>query len=188
MERKKILAQEPKNQYDQKKTWNSKSSIANFSRKKQGLYAQEKAIVHVKSLLNNTFVTLTTLDGKTLAWSSGGTQGFKGSRRATSYAAQLSGEKIGKVALAKQLSTVVAKLKGPGYGKAASLRGLKMAGVKVVQIQDISSIPFNGCRPKKKTSCVTFTCPTWHATMYTGLFLIGVYESVLFVVWLKVQS
>ena len=63
MERKKILAQEPKNQYDQKKTWNSKSSIANFSRKKQGLYAQEKAIVHVKSLLNNTFVTLTTLDG-----------------------------------------------------------------------------------------------------------------------------
>ena len=51
MERKKILAQEPKNQYDQKKTWNSKSSIANFSRKKQGLYAQEKAIVHVKSLL-----------------------------------------------------------------------------------------------------------------------------------------
>lgn len=150
MERKKILAQELKNQYDQKKTWNSKSSIANFSRKKQGLYAQEKAIVHVKSLLNNTFVTLTTLDGKTLAWSSGGTQGFKGSRRATSYAAQLSGEKIGKVALAKQLSTVVAKLKGPGYGKAASLRGLKMAGVKVVQIQDISSIPFNGCRPKKK--------------------------------------
>src|SRR6056300_1407072 len=70
--------------------------------------SQEKAIVRVLSLLNNTFVTLTTLDGKTLAWSSGGTEGFKGSRRSTSYAAQLSGESIGRIALEKKLSVVSA--------------------------------------------------------------------------------
>ncbi len=101
-------------------------------------------------MLNNTFVTLTTLDGKTLAWSSGGTEGFKGSRRATSYAAQSSGETIGRIALEKKLSVVSACLKGPGYGKEASLRGLRMAGIKIVKIQDVSSIQHNGCRPKKK--------------------------------------
>ena len=62
----------------------------------------------------------------------------------------LSGEKIGKIALEKDLQTVAARVKGPGYGKAASLRGLKMAGVKIIQIQDVSPLPFNGCRPKKK--------------------------------------
>ena len=119
-------------------------------KKKNGFQPQGKAIVHVLSLLNNTFVTLTTLDGKTVAWSSGGTEGFKGSRRSTSYAAQLSGENIGKKAIAKNMHVVTARIKGPGYGKAASLRGLKMAGVKIIHIQDISPIPFNGCRPKKK--------------------------------------
>ena len=127
-----------------------KKSSASFAGKKSMFKRKEKAVVHVLSLLNNTFVTLTTLDGKTLAWTSGGTQGFKGSRRATSYAAQLSGEKIGKIALEKDLQTVAARVKGPGYGKAASLRGLKMAGVKIIQIQDVSPLPFNGCRPKKK--------------------------------------
>jgi len=127
-----------------------KKRSASFAGKKSMFKRQEKALVHVLSLLNNTFVTLTTLDGKTLAWASGGTQGFKGSRRATSYAAQLSGEKIGKIALEKDLQTVAARVKGPGYGKAASLRGLKMAGVKIIQIQDVSPLPFNGCRPKKK--------------------------------------
>ena len=112
--------------------------------------SHEQAIIHVLSLLNNTFVTLTTLNGKTLAWSSGGTEGFKGSRRATSYAAQSSGETIGRIALEKKLSVVSACLKGPGYGKEASLRGLKMAGIKIVKIKDVSSIPHNGCRPKKK--------------------------------------
>ncbi len=119
-------------------------------KKKNGFQPQGKAIVHVLSLLNNTFVTLTTLDGKTVAWSSGGTEGFKGSRRSTSYAAQLSGENIGKKAIANNMHVVTARIKGPGYGKAASLRGLKMAGVKIIHIQDISPIPFNGCRPKKK--------------------------------------
>ena len=119
-------------------------------KKKNGFQPQGKAIVHVLSLLNNTFVTLTTLDGKTVAWSSGGTEGFKGSRRSTSYAGQLSGENIGKKAIANNMHVVTARIKGPGYGKAASLRGLKMAGVKIIHIQDISPIPFNGCRPKKK--------------------------------------
>jgi small subunit ribosomal protein S11 len=118
--------------------------------KKSGFQSQGKAIVNVLSLLNNTFVTLTTLDGKTIAWSSGGTEGFKGSRRSTSYAAQLSGETIGKKAIANNIHVVTARIKGPGYGKAASLRGLKMAGVKIIHIQDVSPLPFNGCRPKKK--------------------------------------
>ena len=111
---------------------------------------QEKAIVHVSSLMNNTFVTLTTLEGDTLAWASGGTQGFKGSRRATAYAAQLCGETIGKACVSRKLFIVAAKIKGPGYGKESSLRGLKSAGVKVIKIQDVSTTPHNGCRPKKK--------------------------------------
>ena len=119
-------------------------------KRKSSFQPQGKAIVHVLSLLNNTFVTLTTLDGKTVAWSSGGTEGFKVSRRSTSYAAQLSGESIGKKALANNMHVVTARIKGPGYGKAASLRGLKMAGVKIIHIQDVSPLPFNGCRPKKK--------------------------------------
>ena len=100
--------------------------------------------------MNNTFVTLTTLDGDTIAWASGGTQGFKGSRRATAYAAQLCGETIGKACVNRKLFVVSAKIKGPGYGKESSLRGLKSAGVKVVKIQDVSPTPHNGCRPKKK--------------------------------------
>jgi small subunit ribosomal protein S11 len=114
------------------------------------LKKKETALVHVSSLLNNTFITLTTLEGSTLAWASGGTEGFKGSRRATSYAAQITGEKIGKACMQKGLVHVAARLKGPGYGKEASLRGLKMAGVKVVQLQDVSRIPYNGCRLKRK--------------------------------------
>lgn len=111
---------------------------------------QESAIVHVSSLMNNTFVTLTTLDGDTLAWASGGTQGFKGSRRATAHAAQLCGEAIGKQCVSRRLLTVSVRVKGPGYGKESSLRGLKNAGVRVVKIQDVSSTPHNGCRPKKR--------------------------------------
>eukprot|EP00227_Mantoniella_beaufortii_P022285 CAMPEP_0197583378 /NCGR_PEP_ID=MMETSP1326-20131121/6320_1 /TAXON_ID=1155430 /ORGANISM="Genus nov. species nov., Strain RCC2288" /LENGTH=345 /DNA_ID=CAMNT_0043147597 /DNA_START=161 /DNA_END=1198 /DNA_ORIENTATION=- len=111
---------------------------------------QETAIVHVASLLNNTFVTLTNMDGDVLAWASGGTQGFKGSRRATSYAAQVVAEKIGKACITKGFVFVAAKVKGPGYGKEAALRGLKMGGVQITSIRDVTAIPFNGCRQKRK--------------------------------------
>ena len=94
-----------------------KKSSASFADKKSMFKRKEKAVVHVLSLLNNTFVTLTTLDGKTLAWTSGGTQGFKGSRRATSYAAQLSGEKIGKIALKKICKLLQLVLKAQGMEK-----------------------------------------------------------------------
>ena len=109
-----------------------------------------KAVVYVSSVLNNTFVTLTTLAGRPLAWMSGGSQGFKGSRRTTSHAAQVTGERMGAKAKEMRCNRVIVAVKGPGYGKKAAVRGLKIAGLKILTIQDVSSYPHNGCRPRKK--------------------------------------
>lgn len=119
-------------------------------RQEQRFRVQEQALVHVSSMMNNTFVTLTSLTGDVIAWKSGGTMGFKGSRRSTAFVAQMVGEAIGKECVDRKLGVVAVKVKGPGYGKESALRGLKSGGVKVVRITDVSTTPHNGCRPKRK--------------------------------------
>nr|YP_008802560.1 ribosomal protein S11 [Monomastix sp. OKE-1]AGZ90213.1 ribosomal protein S11 [Monomastix sp. OKE-1] len=108
-------------------------------------------IVHIQSTLNNTILTLTQPSGNTLFWASAGSAGFKNSRKSTSYAAQAAAEKLAQFCLTKNIKKINVKLKGLGYGKEASLKGLQLNGILIHKIEDVNTIPHNGCRlPKKR--------------------------------------
>lgn len=108
-------------------------------------------IIHIQSTLNNTILTLTEPTGNTLYWTSAGSAGFKNSRKSTSYAAQAAAEKIGQFCQLKKIKTINVKLKGLGYGKEACLKGLQLSGILIHKINEVSTIPHNGCRlPKKR--------------------------------------
>lgn len=108
------------------------------------------ALIHVNTTLRNTIISLSTLDGNVLAWTSSGALGFKGSRKSTSYAAQAAAEKIAKDCLNRGITSTYVKLKGLGYGKESSLRGLQLGGISILKIEDTTPMPFNGCRAPKK--------------------------------------
>ena len=107
-------------------------------------------IVHIQSTFNNTIVTVTDLSGNTIAWSSSGTQGFKGSRKSTPFAAQLAAEEAANKAKEHGVKQVTVFVKGPGAGREAALRSLIGSGFKITLIRDVTPIPHNGCRPPKK--------------------------------------
>ncbi|MAJ15273.1 MAG: 30S ribosomal protein S11 [SAR116 cluster bacterium] len=108
------------------------------------------AIAHVNSSFNNTLVTITDYQGNTVAWSSSGSMGFKGSRKSTPYAAQLAAEDAGKKASEHGVKIVDIEVQGPGSGRESALRALQMVGFQVNSIRDVTPIPHNGCRPKKR--------------------------------------
>ena len=108
------------------------------------------AIAHVNSSFNNTLVTITDYQGNTVAWSSAGSMGFKGSRKSTPYAAQLAAEDAGKKASEHGVKIVDIEVQGPGSGRESALRALQMVGFQVNSIRDVTPIPHNGCRPKKR--------------------------------------
>ena len=110
----------------------------------------ERGQAHIQSTFNNTLVTLTDMDGNALSWSSAGSNGFKGSRKSTPFAAQSAAEVVAKAAMEHGLKSVEVYVKGPGSGREAAIRALETAGLKVVSIKDITPIPHNGCRPPKK--------------------------------------
>ena len=110
----------------------------------------ERGQAHIQSTFNNTLVTLTDMNGNALSWSSAGSNGFKGSRKSTPFAAQSAAEVAAKAAMEHGLKTVEVYVKGPGSGREAAIRALETAGLKVVSIKDITPIPHNGCRPPKK--------------------------------------
>ena len=105
---------------------------------------------HVNATFNNTIITISDHQGNTIAWSSAGHQGFKGSRKSTPYAAQVAADVAAKKAMEHGLKTVNAYVKGPGTGRESALRGLSSAGLIVNLIKDVTPIPHNGCRPPKK--------------------------------------
>jgi small subunit ribosomal protein S11 len=107
-------------------------------------------IAHIQSSFNNTIVTITDPAGNTVAWSSSGAQGFKGSRKSTPFAAQLAAESAAKKAMEYGMRSVEVYVKGPGAGREAALRALQGAGFNVVLIKDVTPIPHNGCRPPKR--------------------------------------
>ncbi len=107
-------------------------------------------IAHIKSTFNNTIVTITDLNGNTIAWSSAGAQGFKGSRKSTPFAAQKAAEAAAKKAMEHGMKSVAIYVKGPGSGREAALRALAASGLKVTLIRDVTPIPHNGCRPPKR--------------------------------------
>ncbi|MSQ82156.1 MAG: 30S ribosomal protein S11 [Myxococcales bacterium] len=110
----------------------------------------QTGVVHIASTFNNTIVTVTDVAGNTLAWSSCGRRGFKGSRKSTPFAAQMSAEDAVKRAQEHGVRTVSVLVKGPGTGREAALRALSNAGLKVTTIRDVTPIPHNGCRPPKR--------------------------------------
>ena len=108
------------------------------------------AIAHVNSSFNNTLITITDYQGNTIAWSSSGSMGFKGSRKSTPYAAQLAAEDAGKKASEHGVKIVDIEVQGPGSGRESALRALQSVGFQVNSIRDVTPIPHNGCRPPKK--------------------------------------
>ena len=105
---------------------------------------------HIKSTFNNTIISITDPQGNVIAWQSGGTVGFKGSRKSTPFAAQIAAEACAKAAMEHGLRKVAVFLKGPGSGRETALRSLQAAGLEVSGVQDKTPIPHNGCRPVKR--------------------------------------
>ena len=107
-------------------------------------------VAHVNATFNNTMITITDPQGNTLCWASAGKMGFKGSRKSTPYAAQLAAEDAAKCALEHGMKTIEVNVSGPGSGRESALRALQAAGLQITVIRDVTPIPHNGCRPRKK--------------------------------------
>ncbi len=107
-------------------------------------------VAHVCATFNNTMITITDAQGNTIAWSSAGSQGFKGSRKSTPYAAQMAAEDVGRKAAEHGVRTLEVEVRGPGSGRESALRALQAAGFTITSIRDVSPIPHNGCRPPKR--------------------------------------
>ncbi|MCJ8324837.1 MAG: 30S ribosomal protein S11 [Rhizobiales bacterium] len=107
-------------------------------------------VVHVNSTFNNTMITISDVQGNTVAWSSAGTMGFKGSRKSTPYAAQVAAEDAGRKAQEHGMKTLEVEVKGPGSGRESALRALQSIGFQITSIRDVTPIPHNGCRPPKR--------------------------------------
>lgn len=107
-------------------------------------------VAHINASFNNTMITITDAQGNAIAWSSAGSQGFKGSRKSTPYAAQIAGEDAGRKAQEHGMKTLEVEVKGPGSGRESALRALQAVGFTVTAIRDVTPIPHNGCRPRKR--------------------------------------
>ena len=122
----------------------------NVTRKRRERKNIEKGQAHIHSSFNNTIVTITDVQGNTISWASSGGLGFKGSRKSTPYASQLTAETAAKAAMEHGLKTIEVFVKGPGAGRAAAIRALQTAGLEISMIKDVTPIPHNGCRPPKR--------------------------------------
>ena len=107
-------------------------------------------IAHVHASFNNTLITITDLEGNVVTWASAGSQGFKGSRKGTPFAAQQAASNAAAAARDHGLRSVEIRVKGPGSGRESAIRALQAAGVEIRSIRDVTPIPHNGCRPPKR--------------------------------------
>jgi len=107
-------------------------------------------VAHVNATFNNTMITIADAQGNTIAWSSAGASGFKGSRKSTPYAAQVAAEDAGRKAQEHGMKTLEVMVKGPGSGRESALRALGAVGFTITAIKDVTPIPHNGCRPRKR--------------------------------------
>ena len=128
----------PKND---KKISDKKKSKKNFG---------QNGVVHIKSSFNNTIVTISDISGNAVSWSSSGSMGFRGSKKSTPYAAQIATDAAGKKAYDVGLRKLDVLMKGPGSGRESALRALQNIGFIINNIKDVTPLPHNGCRPKKK--------------------------------------
>lgn len=117
---------------------------------KKGKRNVPRAIVHVQASFNNTIITIADPSGETLCWDSAGTIGFKGSRKSTPFAAQKAAEKVAEKAMKMGVREVEVQVNGPGAGRESAIRSLAASGLKIRAIEDVTPIPHNGCRPRKR--------------------------------------
>ena len=127
-----------------------KSKKSSYSKKKKGKKNILNGVAYVQSTFNNTIVSIADTNGNVVSWASAGQKGFKGSRKSTPYAAQLAAEDAGKKASEHGVKTVDIQVQGPGSGRESALRALQTIGFQVNSIRDVTPIPHNGCRPKKR--------------------------------------
>jgi len=120
------------------------------SRKKKERKNILNGVAHIRSTFNNTIITITDGGGNAIAWASSGSQGFKGSRKSTPFAAQVAAETAAKKAMEHGVQNIEVYVKGPGSGREAALRALQAAGFNITLIKDVTAIPHNGCRPPKR--------------------------------------
>jgi len=125
----------------------AKEKRSNKAKKK---VTEPKGFVYIKCTFNNTLVTISTRSGNVVAWSTGGNVGYKGSRKSTPYAAQLAAEKAATEAFNAGMKEVEIFIKGAGAGRETAIRSVASAGLKVSAIRDVTPLPHNGCRPRKK--------------------------------------
>ena len=128
----------------------AKQVAAPVTKKKKKVHVDASGKAFIKATFNNVIVTLTDMYGNTIAWSSAGKNGFKGSRKNTPYAAQVSAEAAAREAHDLGLRKIEVFIKGPGAGREAAVRSLQTAGLEVTALKDITPIPHNGCRPPKR--------------------------------------
>ena len=129
--------------------------MAKAARKDKKSKKKEKRVVphalaHIKATFNNTMISITDPEGAVLAWASAGKIGFKGSRKGTPFAAQVAGKEAGSLARDVGVRTVEVLVKGPGGGRESAIRALQATGLTVKSIKDVTPIPHNGCRPRKR--------------------------------------
>ena len=109
-----------------------------------------RGIAHIRATFNNTLVTITDTAGDTLCSESAGTMGFKGTRKSTPFAAQRAAESVARKAKKLGLNELEVKIKGPGSGRESAMTALQAAGLRIISIEDVTPVPHNGCRPRKK--------------------------------------
>ncbi len=109
-----------------------------------------EGVVHIQATFNNTIITISDPQGNTLAWSTAGAQGFKGSRKSTPFAAQMAAQEACKKAQEYGVKSAFAYIKGPGSGRESALRAINASGIRITGIKDVTPVPHNGCRPPKK--------------------------------------
>jgi small subunit ribosomal protein S11 len=124
--------------------------MAKSYQKKAARKSVAKGIAHVKATFNNTVVCITDQSGAVICWNSAGTVGFKGSRKSTPFAAQRTAEACAEKAQKSGLKEVEVRVKGPGSGRESAVRGLQAAGLNIRAIEDVTPLPHNGCRPRKR--------------------------------------
>ncbi len=132
------------------KTKTSKAKSKGRKKKKKVLRQVSSGIAFIKSTFNNTIITITDMNGNVLVWGSAGTRGFKGAKKSTSYAAQITASGLAKKARDMGLKELIVRVKGPGQGREAAIRSLQAAGLNVKGVKDITPVPHNGCRSPKK--------------------------------------
>ena len=128
----------------------AKNEKKSFNKKKSKKKIRQNVVVHIKSSFNNTIVTISDVSGNAVSWSSSGSMGFRGSKKSTPYAAQIATDAAGKKAYDVGLRKLDVLMKGPGSGRESALRALQNIGFIINNIKDVTPLPHNGCRPKKK--------------------------------------